>query len=319
MKTFSKEKIASLYKQMLLIRKFEEHIVNVYHTDVIKSPVHLSIGQEAVSVAICDPLEKDDIVSNTYRCHGTYIAKGGDLKSMMAELYGKQKGCAGGKAGSMHLVDIKNGIMGSSAVVGTTVPVATGYALEMKMNHKNNVVASVFGDGATEEGCINESINFASIHKLPIIYICENNGLAIHSPIKKRWATDDLCTRMQTYGLKTFRIKDNNIFDLIKTVKEAREFALNPNNPPVFIECFTYRYLEHVGITDDHHEEYRDINELKKWQKHDQIVALSKLIELDIAKKIDQEVDSIVDECARYAESSKFPEELELYRNVYAK
>lgn len=128
-----------LYKSMLLIRCFEEKIAAIYHTDVIKSPVHLSIGQEAVAVGLCDILAKDDIVSNTYRCHATHIAKGGDLNKMMAELYGKKDGCAGGKAGSMHLIDMNHGIMGASAVVGTTVPVAAGYAMALKREAKKPV------------------------------------------------------------------------------------------------------------------------------------------------------------------------------------
>src|SRR5580698_7937139 len=145
--------IARLYKKMSLIRKIELRIAEIYHTDAIKSPVHLSLGQEAVAAAICDPLEKDDVVSNTYRCHATYIAKGGDLNAMMAELYGKQTGCAGGKAGSMHLVNIPCGIMGSSAVVGTTVPVAAGYALafqnDAKKTGRQRAVVAFFGDGCT--------------------------------------------------------------------------------------------------------------------------------------------------------------------------
>src|SRR5579864_7324960 len=152
---FTQELVARLYKRMSLIRRFELRLAEIYHTDAVKSPVHLSVGQESVAVAICDPLESDDLVSNTYRCHATYIAKGGDLNEMMAELYGKSTGCAGGKAGSMHLVDMRRGIMGASAVVGTTIPVATGYALAMQMEAettgRQRVTVAVFGDGATEE------------------------------------------------------------------------------------------------------------------------------------------------------------------------
>src|SRR5437868_1428890 len=187
--TYSQELIDRLYKRMSLIRRFELRLAEIYHTDAVKSPVHLSVGQEAIAVGICDPLEVDDIVSNTYRCHATYIAKGGDINEMMAELYGKVSGCAGGKAGSMHLVDIKRGIMGASAVVGTTIPVATGYALAMQAEAENTgkqrVTVSVFGDGATEEGCFHESLNFAALRKLPILYVCENNRLAIHTPIER--------------------------------------------------------------------------------------------------------------------------------------
>ena len=187
----TQELAARLYKKMLLIRRFECRLAEVYHTDVIKSPVHLSVGQEAVAVGVCDPLERQDVISNTYRCHATYIAKGGNLNTMMAELYGKRTGCAGGKAGSMHLIDIEQGVLGASAVVGTTIPVATGYALAFKKEANTTghqrVVVSMFGDGGTEEGCFYESLNFAALHQLPIIYVCENNRLAIHTPIEKKW------------------------------------------------------------------------------------------------------------------------------------
>src|SRR5687768_12628 len=156
---------------MLLIRRVEEYICEVYASDAIKSPVHLSIGQESVAVGICDPLQPDDLVSNTYRCHATYIAKGGDLKQMMAELYGKAGGCARGKAGSMHLIDMPHGVMGASAVVGTTIPVAAGYAQAMQWDAKNNtkgggkprVVVAICGDGATEEGAFSETLNYAAL------------------------------------------------------------------------------------------------------------------------------------------------------------
>ena len=134
----STEDQCRVYKKMLLIRKVEEHICDVYNTDVIKSPVHLSIGQEAVAVGICDVLQNNDVISNTYRCHATYIAKGGNLKKMMAELYGKKTGCAGGKAGSMHLIDMENGILGASAVVGTTIPIVAGVAHKFKQDYKGN-------------------------------------------------------------------------------------------------------------------------------------------------------------------------------------
>ena len=241
---------------MLLIRKFEEKIAAIYHTDVIKSPVHLSIGQEAVAVGVCDILEKDDIVSNTYRCHATHIAKGGDLNKMMAELYGKKDGCAGGKAGSMHLIDMEQGIMGASAVVGTTIPVAVGYAMalkrEAKKTGKQRVIVSFFGDGATEEGAFSESINFAALHKLPIIFLCENNKLAINNPIERRWATDKICERIKTYGIETHRIVDGDIFKIREVAEKAVNMLKKDSEyGPVFIECHTYRYKEHVGPTED--------------------------------------------------------------------
>src|SRR5436309_1083397 len=192
---------ASLYYKLRLIRRVEEEVARLYPSDKIKSPVHLSIGQEAVAVGICDPLRRDDVVSGTYRSHASYMAKGGDLPALFAELYGKTTGCARGKGGSMHLVDMNQYILGTSAVVGTTVPIAVGYSLALKLEGKGRVVAAFFGDGATEEGVLYESLNFAALHRLPVLFVCENNFFAIHTPLEKRWATRQLCERVRTYGI----------------------------------------------------------------------------------------------------------------------
>ncbi len=316
------ELIARLYKKMALIRRFELRLAEIYHTDAIKSPVHLSVGQESIAVGICDPLENDDIVSNTYRCHATYIAKGGDLNQMMAELYGKSTGCAGGKAGSMHLVDMPHGVLGASAVVGTTIPVATGYALALQMNARNaqkqRVVVSVFGDGGTEEGCFYESINFAALHQLPIIFVCENNRLAIHTPLEKRWATERLCERMETYGLETHQIKDADVFTVRDTISNAAEKIRNKQSGPVFIECATYRWLEHVGPLDDHKDNYRDLNEYRAWKENDQIARLAAMLDQAVRTQIDNEITAEIADAEAFAESSPYPAASELYRNVYA-
>lgn len=317
------EKAKAFYKSALLIRRFEEKIAEIYHTDVIKSPVHLSIGQEAVAVGVCQALESDDIVSNTYRCHATHIAKGGDLNKMMAELYGKVDGCAGGKAGSMHLIDMDRGIMGASAVVGTTIPVAAGYAMalkrEAKKTGKQRVVVAFFGDGATEEGCFSETVNFAALHKLPIIFLCENNKLAIHNPLENRWPTDKICERIGSYGIKTHRITNGDIFEINKVAKNAvDEIKSNPQSGPIFIECFTYRYKEHVGPTEDLNEEYRDLDEYKKWLANDQVEALKKIISQKDSQIIEQEVESEIAESIQFSEKSKFPGKKELLENIYA-
>lgn len=322
-KSHDKEMVSRLFESMLLIRKFEEKIAEIYHTDAIKSPVHLSIGQEAVAVGVCDVLEKDDIVSNTYRCHATHIAKGGDLNKMMAELYGKKDGCAGGKAGSMHLIEMENGIMGASAVVGTTIPVATGYAMalkgEAKKTKKQRVVVSFFGDGATEEGCFSESINFAALHKLPIIFLCENNKLAIHNPIERRWPTDKICERIATYGVKTYRIESGDVFEIRDVTKKAVEqIKKNPKSGPIFIECFTYRYKEHVGPTEDLNEEYRCLDEYKKWLANDQIEILGKKLGAETVKKITKKVEKQIADSIAFSEKSKFPGQKELFENLLA-
>ncbi|MHB1947008.1 MAG: thiamine pyrophosphate-dependent dehydrogenase E1 component subunit alpha [Gammaproteobacteria bacterium] len=313
---------ARLYKMMLLIRKFELRLAEIYHTDAIKSPVHLSVGQESVAVGVCDPLAEDDIVSNTYRCHATYIAKNGSLKEMMAELYGKKTGCAGGKAGSMHLVDIKHGILGASAVVGTTVPVAAGYALALQKQSqhqdKQRVVVSLFGDGCTEEGAFYETINFAALKKLPIIFVCENNGLAIHEPLHKRWATSKLCERVETYGIKTHKVKDADVFVIRDIMSETLTAIRQRKSGPVFIECATYRWLEHVGPRDDHSDGYRDVAVYNEWKSKDQIEKLGNMLDAATRERIFQEVTAEIKEAEDYAEHSPYPGAEDLLSHVYA-
>ena len=180
--------IERFYRALYRIRRVEEEIARVYPHDKIKSPVHLSIGQEAISVAVCEALAPSDVVFGTYRGHALYLAKGGDLRQMIAELYGKATGCAQGKGGSMHLIDTDAGVMGTSAVVGTTIANAVGYANAMAYRRGGTIVASFFGDGATEEGVFHESLNFATLKRLPMIFICENNSYAIHTYQLRRQA-----------------------------------------------------------------------------------------------------------------------------------
>ena len=318
----TQELATRLYKKMLLIRRFECRLAEVYHTDVIKSPVHLSVGQEAVAVGVCDPLERQDVISNTYRCHATYIAKGGNLNTMMAELYGKRTGCAGGKAGSMHLIDIEQGVLGASAVVGTTIPVATGYALAFKKEANTTghqrVVVSMFGDGGTEEGCFYESLNFAALHQLPIIYVCENNRLAIHTPIEKRWATEKLCERVATFGIETHKMDHGEVFDIhdwmLHTVQRIRQTGRGP----FFLECATYRWFEHVGPRDDHADAYRSQAEYRQWQERDSIKQLAALLDEVTLARIDHEVTEEIKMAEQFASESAYPTAEELYTHVYA-
>lgn len=318
---YTLELVARLYKKMSLIRRFELRLAEIYHTDAIKSPVHLSVGQESIAAGVCDPLEKDDMVSNTYRCHATYIAKGGDLNEMMAELYGKATGCAGGKAGSMHLIDMKNGVMGASAVVGTTIPVATGYALGMQMEAqttgRQRVTVSLFGDGGTEEGCFYESINFAALRKLPIIYLCENNRLAIHTPLEKRWATEKLCERVATYGIETHKIMDADVFKVRDTIANLVN-QIRKGHGPYFVECATYRWLEHVGPRDDHSDNYRDLEDYRHWKENDQIARLRGMLDEDTVTRLDNEITAEIAAAEAFAEKSPYPAPEELYKHVYA-
>ena len=181
-----KNNTEKFYSEIYRIRKTEEEVARIYPTDKIKSPIHLSIGQEAVSVGVCQALKVSDVVFGTYRGHALYMAKGGNLNKMVAELYGKKDGCARGKGGSMHMIDTEKNVMGTSAIVGTTLPVSVGYAFGLKVKKTNNIVATFFGDGATDEGVFHESMNFAALKKLPVLFVCENNSYAIHSHYLRR-------------------------------------------------------------------------------------------------------------------------------------
>lgn len=314
--------VKRLYKSMLLIREVEQHIVDVYFTDVIKSPVHLSIGQESIATGVCDALNDDDMVSSTYRCHANYIAKGGDLNAMIAELYGKRGGCAQGKAGSMHLVDMSHGILGASAVVGTTIPIAAGYAFAMQQQAKKTghirVVANFFGDGATEEGCFSETLNFAALRQLPVLFICENNGMAIHTPIHKRWARKNICEHVETYGIRTQKIDDADVFKVRAAVLVELD-KIRAGEGPGFIECATYRWKEHVGPCDDFDAGYRDLAEFEKWKKNDQIARLALMLDDNDRQELDQQVRKEIVDAVKFATQSGFPDtEQELYQHVFA-
>ncbi|SRR5258708_1737303 len=211
------------YRELYRIRRVEEEVARIYPTDKVKSPVHLSIGQEAVSVGVCQALQRSDIVFGTYRSHALYLAKGGDLKKMIAELYGKATGCAKGKGGSMHLVDVEAGVMGASAVVGTSIPHAVGYAYAVKLRSQNIAVVDFFGDGAVDEGVFHESMNFAALKKLPVIFICENNQYAIHAHERTRHPLNNIVERARTYGMPAERIEGNDTLTIYEKVKKAVE------------------------------------------------------------------------------------------------
>jgi TPP-dependent pyruvate/acetoin dehydrogenase alpha subunit len=314
--TPDKSTIARLYHSMLLIRRAEEYVAEVYPTDAVKSPVHLSIGQESIAVGVCDPLKGDDLISNTYRGHATYLAKGGDLRQFMAELYGKSGGCAAGKAGSMHLIDMSHGVLGASAVVGTTIPIAAGYALVMKREKNKRVVVCMFGDGATEEGCFSETLNFAALHKLPMLFVCENNDFAIHTPTSKRWATQRLRERVETYGIPTGHVDDGDVFAIRDMVANRLE-SIRAGSGPQFVEFKTYRWLEHVGPTDDHNQGYRTTAEFDRWKANDQITRLEKMLGAEAAA-IQAKVEAELKDAIDFAEKSPYPEADQLMRYVYA-
>jgi TPP-dependent pyruvate/acetoin dehydrogenase alpha subunit len=304
-----------LYRSLYRIRRIEEAFARVYPTDKIKSPVHLSIGQEAVSVGVCAALRADDVVFGTYRGHALYLAKGGDMKAMAAELYGKATGCTKGKGGSMHLISTEAGMMGASAVVGTTIANAIGYAYALQHQKRDAIVVSFFGDGGTEEGVFPESLNFAALKRLPILFVCENNGYAIHTCQQRRQGKPDICARAQAYGIPAERIEHNDVLYLFERTR-ALTAKVRAGGGPHFLEVMTYRWREHVGPNNDFHLGYRAEEEAAPWVENDQVKRLESMISSQKCQEIQEEVEAEVEAALAFAEESPEPELAELYTDV---
>lgn len=309
--------LAQMYQSLYRIRRVEEEIVRIYPTDKIKSPVHLSIGQEAVSVGVCEALLPSDIVFGTYRGHAMYLAKGGDLNKMMAELYGKIGGCARGKGGSMHLVEAGKGIMGTSAIVSSTISNAVGYAYALKYQGSNSVVVSFFGDGATEEGTFYESLNFAALKRLPIIFVCENNRYAIHTHQKQRQSSSNICERARSFQVPAEIIDDNDILAIHEKISAAVAQIRERSGGPFLFECMTYRWKEHVGPGDDFAVGYREKEEMQPWFENDPLRRMSDLLDNQSRSAIHAAVEAQIADAIEFAEQSPFPPESELMADLF--
>lgn len=311
-----KERTEKIYRALYRIRRTEEEIARVYPTDKIQSPVHLSIGQEAVSVGVCEALHPDDVVSGTYRSHALFLAKGGDLNGMIAELYGKATGVSKGKGGSMHLVDVASGIIGTSAVVGTGIPHAVGYAYAFKLQKKPQIAAAFFGDGATEEGVWHESMNFAALKKVPVLFVCENNSYAIHSRQRDRQARGDIAEQARSYGMKAERLENDDVTVIYEKASKAAD-RIRAGGGPEFLECMTYRWKEHVGPNDDFAAGYRSKEEAEPWMQEDQVKKVAALLDPAVRQRIDGEVETEIRAAFAFAESSPFPDPEALYTDLF--
>jgi TPP-dependent pyruvate/acetoin dehydrogenase alpha subunit len=305
-----------LYRALYRIRRLEQEIARVYATDKIKSPVHLSIGQEAVSVGVCEALGPRDVVFGTYRGHALYLAKGGDMKRMVAELYGKATGCTKGKGGSMHLIAPEAGMMGASAVVGTTIANAVGYAYALRYRRSDAIVASFFGDGATEEGVFSESLNFAVLKRLPILFVCENNRYAIHTHQSRRQGNPAICQRARAHGMTAEQVDGNDVLGLCERVKADVE-RIRAGEGPCFYEVMTYRWSEHVGPGRDYHLGYRTEDEAASWVAADPVMLLAEGLHEATRTRVEAEVAAEIAAAFAFAEASSFPQAEELHRDVY--
>ena len=305
--------LKQVYLTMLKIRLFEERVASLVEAKEIKTPCHLYIGQEAVAAGVCAALGKSDFVYSTHRSHGHYIAKGGDLKSLMAEIFCRSTGCSGGYGGSMHICSPDIGLPGSSAIVGGTIPLAVGTALAFARRGEKSVSCAFFGDGAATEGVMFESLNFAKLRDLPVIFVCENNFYSTHMHISKIQSNSEIYKRAQAFDIPADRIDGNNAVDVYKAAKEAVDRARGGGGP-TFIECLTYRWRGHVGPNWDIEEGIRSKEEVDWWVEN---CALGRMEELlsDMGLLHDKEekqmrhrVEEEVETALLFAKKSPLPE-----------
>ena len=298
--------VEDLFFSMLRIRMVEEEIASKYPEQEMRCPVHLSIGQEGAAVGVCSALNTNDWIFSGHRNHAHYLAKGGNLKSMISEIYGKSTGCCGGKGGSMHLTDRSAGFIGATPIVGSTIPIAVGAALTAKRNKSNRVVVIFLGDGAMESGVVHESMNFAATAKLPIIFACENNLYSVYSPLNVRQPpARSLSDIAKAHSFNTINVDGNNVMDVyeasLKAVEDVRSGSM-----PYFIELPTYRWREHCGPGYDNHIGYRTESEFASWKKCDPIARLRSKLDVNLINTFEKRITEEINEAFQFAASSEF-------------
>lgn len=312
----------NLYRTMMAIRLFEDRVCSLYAEQEMKCPVHICTGQEAIAAGVCANLEKEDYIFSTHRSHGHSIAKGMDLKSMAAELYGRSTGCSRGKGGSMHLADPEHGMPGSTAIVGGCIPLAVGAALSSIMKKEGRVSVAFFGDGAVDEGAFHESLNFASLKKLPVVFVCENNFYATNSPQSARQPDVAIADRAAGYSMPGSCLDGNDVLAVYGAAKEAVSLA-RAGWGPTLLEFRTYRWKAHVGPNPDIESGCRPADEYEDWMRkcpaetyRRHLVAAGLLTEAEM-DSITAEIGKRVDEAIDFAKKSPFPDVSELLEDVY--
>jgi TPP-dependent pyruvate/acetoin dehydrogenase alpha subunit len=302
---------------MLRIRMVEEAIAKRYPDQEMRCPVHLCIGQEAPAVGVSAALSRDDRVLSSHRAHAHYLAKGGSLTSMIAEIHGKSTGCSGGIGGSMHLTDLSVNFMASTPVVGGTVPVAAGLAYGDQMSIQDRVTAVFFGDAVTEEGVWSETLNFAALHQLPLLLICENNLFSSQSPLSVRQAPQrDRVAIAKAHGMEAVR-GDGNKVDQVLSLASKAVLRAKEGFGPTYLELDTYRWLEHCGPYDDTQLGYRRQEEINEWQQRCPLDYWKKTLDLEYSG-LRHEIAEEIEGAFESAHSAPYPQPESLFKNVYA-
>lgn len=312
-----------LMREMLYIRLVEETMAARYGEQEMRCPVHLSVGQEATAVGVCHALRVSDRVFSTHRCHAHYLAKGGDLNAMLAEIYGKAAGCIGGRGGSMHLTDPDKGMIASVPIVSSSIPLAVGSALADKIDRSDRVSVAFIGDASIEEGVFHESANFASLNKLPVLFVCENNLYSVYTGLQERQPSRPLTNVAMAHDMHAAFADGNDVEAVLKATSEAVDRARSGNGPS-FLQFDTYRWREHCGPNFDNNIGYRSVEEYEEWRAKDplelarrKLRALGQLSEVD-EKKIADALQARIDEAFAFAKSAPLPDPSQASLFVYA-
>ncbi|MEM2953288.1 MAG: pyruvate dehydrogenase (acetyl-transferring) E1 component subunit alpha [Candidatus Bathyarchaeia archaeon] len=320
MLNLAKEKLIEMYGKMLEIRLFEEKVFELYAQNLVPGTIHLYTGQEAVAVGVCSALRKDDYITSTHRGHGHCIAKGAELKHVMAEILGKRTGYCKGKGGSMHIADFSLGVLGATAVVGAGIPIAAGAGLSIKLRKTDQVVACFFGDGASNQGTFHEGINMAAIWKLPVIFVCENNLYAMGTRQSLVMVIENIAERASAYGIPGVVVDGNDVLAVYEATFKAVERA-RKGEGPTLIECKTYRHRGHSRVDP---ARYRPKEEVEAWLAKDPIKRFKERLlqtgtftETEL-RKVEEGASAKVEEAVKFAIESPFPAPEEALEDVYA-
>jgi len=319
-RNISKEKLVEMYRKMFQIRCFEEKVFELYARNLVPGTIHLYAGEEAVAVGVCSNLRKDDYITSTHRGHGHCIAKGAQLKRIMAEILGKKTGYCKGKGGSMHIADFNVGMLGATAVVGAGLPIAMGAGLSVKLRGLDNVVACFFGDGASNQGTFHEAINMAAVWKLPVIFVCENNVYAMGTRQSTVMLKENIADRAVAYGIPGVAVDGNDVLAVYEVAQKAVGRA-RTGEGPTLVECKTYRHKGHSRIDP---AKYRPKEEVAEWLRKDPIKRFKEtllqtkiLLEAE-TQKIEKEVLTEIEEAVEFAMESPYPSPEEALEDVYA-
>ena len=315
-------KLLSMYRMMVLIRRFEERVADIVEQGTIPTPCHFCIGQEAAAVGVCEAIERQDYIFGAHRSHGHYLAKGGNVRSLMAEIFCRETGCSRGRGGSMHVCAPEVGVMGTVPIVAATIPIAVGAGLAAKLRGEDRVSVTFFGDGATEEGHFHESLNLAGVYRLPILFVCENNLYSSHMGIAERRLKDNIPDSGAAHGIPSVSVDGNDVLAVYRATAAAAKRG-RAGEGPTLLELRTFRWRGHVGPSHDLDVGVKRSDELREWLKRDAIARFAEYLcgcgfGHDELQQIRDEVEIELTDAIQFAERSPYPDPVSILEHVFS-